>query len=165
MKRDRGFTLVELVVTLALVGLLALVAIPSYQLITTRMKEAELRLALRTLRSALDAYKEAADGGLIAKRTGESGYPPTLSVLVEGIDAQARNGPLSLVGDRPQRLVFLRQIPRDPFNTDPALPPEQTWRTRAYASPVNDPAPGADVFDVYSSSGRIALDGTAYHTW
>jgi general secretion pathway protein G len=85
--RTQGFTLIELVVTLALVGIVALTALPLYEVTMTRMRETELRAALRTLRNALDAYKAAADTNLVAKGALESGYPPSLDVLVAGVDA------------------------------------------------------------------------------
>ncbi|MFZ2652038.1 MAG: type II secretion system protein [Burkholderiaceae bacterium] len=161
----RGFTLIELVVTLALVGLVAVTSLPLYEVVNTRMKETELRQSLRTVRSALDAYKAAVDSGQIAKETGESGYPPTLEVLVQGVEVGVK-GATTLTGqEATQRLVFLRQIPRDPFHPDPAVPAPQTWRTRAYASSADSPRPGDDVFDVASSSNRVGLNGQPYSTW
>jgi general secretion pathway protein G len=161
----RGFTLVELVVTLALVGLLASMSLPLYEVVSTRLKESELRQALRAFRSALDAYKAAADSGQIAKGAGESGYPPSLDVLVQGVQAGVK-GATSLSGQAAaQRLVFLRQIPRDPFHADPSVPAALTWRTRAYASPPDSPQPGADVFDVTSTSTRVGLNGVPYSAW
>jgi general secretion pathway protein G len=159
----RGFTYIELVITLALIGLVSLLALPLYELTATRMKEAELRHALRVLRAGLDTYKAATDSGSLKREAGESGYPPTLEVLTQSLDLASKtdlNGSIAS-----QRLVILRQLPRDPFNTDPNLPPEQTWNTRAYASRPDDPQPGEDVFDVSSKSGAIALDGTPYANW
>ena len=155
--RTLGFTLIELVVALALVGLLALVSVPLYEVASTRMKEAELRGALRTIRSAIDAYKAAADSGAIAKGATESGYPPSLEVLVYGVDAQRDAAA--------RRLVFLRQLPRNPFHPDPATPPAQQWATRSYGSPPDDPQPGADVFDVASRSRRVGSNGVPYREW
>jgi general secretion pathway protein G len=159
----RGFTFIELVITVALVGLLSMFALPLYEMTTTRMKESELRQALRIIRVGIDAYKAATDAGTLARETGESGYPPSLEKLTE---------PLELLGKRDltgtiasQRMVILRQLPRDPFNTDPEMPAASTWNTRAYASRADDPQPGADVFDVSSKSSRNALDGTAYSSW
>lgn len=158
-----GFTLVELVITVALVGLMALMALPLYEVTTTRMKESELRHALRTIRQGLDAYKTAVDDGRLASDPGTSGYPPSLNLLTE---------PLELLGKRDlsgsqktQRMVILRQLPRDPFNIDADIPAAQTWRTRAYASRTDDPEPGEDVFDISSKSDRTALDGTSYSSW
>lgn len=160
-----GFTLVELVITLAIVGLIAMVALPLYEVTSTRFKEAELRQALRTIRSGLDAYKAAVDTGLLPHAAGESGYPPNLDILTQpldtvgGRDVSATNSPAS------QRLVILRQLPRDPFHGDKQVPAAQTWNTRAYASRSDDPQPGADVFDVSSTSARVGLDGTPYSSW
>ncbi len=88
-----GFTLIELLVTLALVGLVALVAVPLTEISSLRQKEFDLRLNLRTIRVALDAYKAGVDAGEIARETGASGYPPTLEVLVNGVDAVAKPAP------------------------------------------------------------------------
>jgi len=161
-----GFTLIELLITLALVGLLAVAALPLYEVSSTRSREAELRQALRTIRTGLDAYKSAVDTGLLPRVAGESGYPPSLETLTQVLEttykhdvgATDKNAP-------PERLVILRQLPRDPFFPDPLVPADQTWNTRAYASRADDPQPGADVFDVSSKSSRTALDGTTYSNW
>jgi general secretion pathway protein G len=198
----RGFTLIELVVTLALVGVMAMVAVPLYEVTAIRMKEMELRSALRQIRTALDAYKDAADSGKIQKDPSDSGYPPTLKVLVDGVDAQQNAGGLGSVSsmasttaklttpnngttgsstnngttsngtssnstssDGPSRLMFLRQIPRDPFTPDPSLPPEEQWDTRSYGSPPSDPQPGKDVYDVMSKSTTVGSNAIAYKDW
>ncbi len=164
MRRSRGFTLIELVVTLALVGLVAMVALPLAEVASTRSKEAELRHALRAVRTALDAYKAASDAGKIARDAGQSGYPPSLEKLVEGVElVQAPAVTASGVG--PHRLVFLRKVPRDPFFEGDTVPDAQTWALRSYDSPADDPQPGADVFDIRSTSARKAMDGTSYDTW
>jgi general secretion pathway protein G len=160
-----GFTLIELVITLAIVGLVAMVALPLYEVTATRLKEAELRQALRTIRSGLDAYKAATDSGALAKAAGESGYPTSLEVLTQVLELANRRDFGLNAGEAPQRIVILRQLPRDPFFPDTQVPAAQTWNTRAYASRADDPQPGADVFDVSSKSTRIALDGTTYNTW
>lgn len=171
MHRDRhpssalGFTLIELVVTLALVGLLASVALPLYEVTSTRLKESELRQALRTIRAALDAYKAASDTGQLPKAPGESGYPPSLDVLTQPLAVVNKRDLGASASAATQRIVFLRQLPRDPFFPDRLVPAAQTWNTRAYASRADDPQPGEDVFDVASKSARIALDGTAYRDW
>jgi general secretion pathway protein G len=180
--RARGFTLIELVVTLALVGVMAMVAVPLYEVTAIRMKEAELRTALRQIRTALDAYKDATDAGKIAKDPGDSGYPPSLKVLVEGVE-QAQTAQPAITGqnptnlnslspssltassDQPTRLMFLRQVPRDPFTPDPSVPPEEQWDTRSYGSPPSDPQPGKDVYDVMSKSTNIGSNGIAYKDW
>jgi len=160
-----GFTLVELMVTLALLGVLALAVLPLQEVVATRLREAELRSALRAIRGALDAYKAAADSGAIQVQTGESGYPPSLEALVKGVEINARNAVTAAGQSSVQRLVFLRRIPRDPFATDADIPDDQTWDTRAYGTTPDAPAPGADVFDVSSRSTRRGLDGRPYNTW
>jgi len=156
---QHGFTLIELLVSLAIVGLLAMVALPLTQVVQTRAKEAELRQGLRTIRQALDNYKAASDAGVIDKAVGASGYPPSLEVLVTGVPRSAA------FGFSAQPFVLLRRIPRDPFAEDPALGDAQTWNTRAYSSSAEAPQPGADVFDVSSKSSRQGLDGSAYRSW
>jgi general secretion pathway protein G len=160
-----GFTLIELVVTLALVGIVAMTALPAYEVIGTRMKESELRVALRTIRSALDAYKAAGDSGSIPRDTGTSGYPPSLQVLVDGVEIGARGG-VTLAGQATtERLIFLRRVPRDPFHPDRTLPAAATWRLRSHASPFDNPQPGDDVYDVLSFSDRVGLNGVRYSEW
>lgn len=160
---ERGFTFIELVITLALIGLMAMLALPLFEITATRMKESELRHALRVLRGALDTYKAATDNGSLKREPGASGYPPTLEVLTQPLDLAAKPDASGSLAS--QRMVILRQLPRDPFNNDLTLPPEQTWNTRAYASRADDPQPGDDVFDVSSKSSAVALDGTAYAKW
>lgn len=162
--RARGFTLIEMLVTMAIVGLLAMVGLPLYEVTTTRYKEAELRQALRTIRGGLDAYKAATDSGLLAKAAGESGYPPSLDMLTQVLDIAGKRD-FGLGTETSRRMVILRQLPRDPFFDDPQVPAAQTWNTRAYASRPDDTQPGTDVFDVSSKSGRVGLDGTAYSSW
>jgi general secretion pathway protein G len=153
----RGFTLIELLITVAMVATLASVALPLAELQMQRTKESELRLALRQIRDALDAYKRASDEGRILRSVDQSGYPPTLSALVEGVaDARSPAG---------ARIYFLRRVPRDPMHPDPAAPPQSTWRLRSYESPPDRPAPGKDVFDVFSASERLGLNSVAYREW
>ncbi len=159
----RGFTFIELVITLALVGLLSMFALPLYEMTATRMKESELRQALRTIRSGIDAYKAATESGRIAVEAGDSGYPPSLEELTEPLDLTGKRDFSGTIAS--QRLVILRQLPRDPFNTEPDTPAALTWNTRAYASRSDDPQPGPDVFDISSKSNRTALDGTPYSSW
>jgi general secretion pathway protein G len=157
--RKRGFTLVELLVTLALIGIAAAVALPFASLTHTRAKEAELRVALRTIRHALDEYKAAADAGLIDKPTGSSGYPRSLEDLVAGVPRSAAAGHTSTP------MVFLRRIPRDPFHPDVIAPAVHTWNVRAYGAGAKDYRAGADVFDISSKSDATALDGSKVEDW
>jgi general secretion pathway protein G len=152
-----GFTLIELVITVAIVALLATAALPMAELVVKRGKEQELRAALREIRSAIDTYKVAVDEGKIARKAEESGYPKSLELLVEGVPNQK--------SEKKQKLYFLRRIPRDPLATDPALAPAQTWGKRAYASPADEPAEGEDVFDVYSRSADKGMNGVPYREW
>jgi general secretion pathway protein G len=153
----RGFTLIELVITLAIIGLLTTAAMPLAQLVAKRQKEVELRIALRDIRTALDAYRTAAQSGHIKQELGATGYPPELKSLYEGVEDQA--------SEKKINLYFLRRIPRDPFFPDAAVPAQETWGLRSYQSPPDDPQPGDDVFDVYSLASGRGLNGVPYHDW
>ena len=157
-RSSRGFTIIELVVTVAIVALLATAVIPSAQLVYQREREAELRDSLRTIRTAIDAYRKAVDQGHIKKEIDKSGYPPDLQTLVDGVDdaRSAKEG---------TRLYFLRRVPRDPFWPDPTAAAADTWGLRSYASSADDPQPGDDVFDVYSRSSLTGLNGVPYREW
>ena len=146
----KGFTLLELVIVVAIVALLASVAAPLAELGYQRGKEQELRVALREIREAIDAHKRAADDGRIERKADASGYPPSLATLVEGV---ARK-------DKPEesRIYFLRRIPKDPLGGE-------EWGLRSFASPASDPQPGKDVYDVYSRSDDIGLNKVLYREW
>ena len=155
-RAGRGFTLIELLISVAIVALLASGAMTFVDLATKRSQEQELRVALRQIREGIDAYKAAADARRIAKAVDESGFPPTLAALTEGvIDVGSAKG---------AKLYFLRRLPRDPL-ADPALPAAETWGLRSYASPSDDPQPGRDVYDVYSLSPRAGIGGRPYREW
>ncbi len=153
----RGFTLIEMLAAVAIVALLAGAAAPLFEVSARRVKEAELRSALRTLREGIDAYKQAVDEGRIERRADESGYPRSLEVLASGVE-DARD-------PQKRKIYFLRRIPRDPFATDAALPAAATWGQRSYASPPMAPTAGDDIFDVYSLSARVGLNGVPYREW
>lgn len=153
----RGFMLIELIVTVAIVAVIAMLAAPVSELAVKRGKEQELSAALRQLREALDAYKLAADEGRIPKEAGGNGYPKSLELLASGVnDLRAPQGG--------RKLYFLRRIPRDPM-ADPELLPAATWGRRSYASSPEAPKDGADVFDVYSLSKDTGLNGVPYREW
>nr|WP_236943657.1 type II secretion system protein [Jeongeupia sp. USM3] len=149
--------MVELLVTLGIMGVLVLVAVPMAQVAVQRDKERQLRQALSQIRDALDAYKRASDQGRILVTIGESGYPKTLDELVEGVPDQR--------SPSKQNMYFLRSLPRDPMNPDATAKPSETWGVRSYLSPPDDPSEGADVFDVYSTSEKVGLDGVPYREW
>lgn len=156
--RLRGFTLVELLVTVAILGLLAGLAIPSIEIVVKRNKEQELKSALREIRSAIDEYKKNVDSGLIESKVGDSGYPPNLEILYKGI--LDKTDP-----DKQKKIYLLRRLPRDPFFPDQSANPSDTWGKRSYESSYDKPAEGKDVFDVYSLSKDVGINGISYEQW
>jgi general secretion pathway protein G len=152
----RGFTLIELVTTVAIVAILASSALPLTRIAAQRAKEQDLRLALRELRGAIDRYKQAADDHRIDKKSDASGYPPDLDALVAGVEDIKQP-------DKP-RIYFLRRLPRDPFAPED-IKAADTWNKRSYDSPPEDPRGGKDVFDVFSKSDGVGLNGIPYRQW
>ena len=149
--RQTGMTLLELVVACAILLILSSAAIPVARTTVKRQKEAELRRALREMRTAIDRYKDAADRNLFRVEVGTEGYPPDLETLVKGVQI----GPS---GER--RLRFLRKIPMDPMTG------RAEWGLRAIQDdPDSTGWGGKNVFDVYSRSTGTALDGTRYSDW
>ncbi|MBP8901731.1 MAG: type II secretion system protein [Thiobacillaceae bacterium] len=157
MRRGAGFTLIELVVAVAIVGVLAMMAVPLMEITSQRQKETELRLALRQIRTAIDAYRQAVLDKKIEAAADASGYPPDLDSLANGVTDMTRPDG--------GKLYFLRRLPRDPFHGDDGAPAAETWGKRAYASPPEEPEEGKDVFDVYSLSEKKGLNGVPYRDW
>jgi general secretion pathway protein G len=153
----RGFTLIELLITLAIVAVLATIVVPSAQVTLQRQREQELRLALREIRGAIDAYRQAVTEGHVLRKVDQTGYPKSLAQLVEGVE-DASN-------PKHAKMYFLRRVPRDPFCRSSTLSNEECWGLRSYASEPNDPQPGDDIYDVYSLSTGIGLNGQPYRNW
>jgi general secretion pathway protein G len=157
MNKARGFTLVELMITVAIVGVLVSMAVPVKETIVQREKERVLRANLREIRSALDAYKKAVDEGKIKTDLGETGYPKSLDDLVRGVE--------NISSPDHKKIYFLRRLPSDPMNADATLSPAASWGKRSYASSPEEPREGADVFDVYSTAKTRGINGIAYQDW
>ena len=145
---ERGLTLVELIVTVAILTILATAAVPLARFQVKREKERELRYDLWSMRDAIDKYKDAADRGAMQIKLESQGYPPDLETLVNGVEVQGK------------KLKFLRKIPVDPMTG------QADWGMRSMQDdPDSDSWGGQSVFDVYSKSDGTALDGTKYSTW
>lgn len=146
-----GLTLLELIVTMAILSILATCILPLSQVTRKRSREIELRQDLRIIRQAIDEYKRDVDEGKIPKQLMDSGYPPSLEILVKGVEVP---GPV------PVKKRFLRRIPRDPVTED------GEWGLRSYSDDFESQIwGGQDVYDVYSKSDEVALDGTPYNQW
>lgn len=156
-RHQAGFTLMELLITVAIVGILAGMAVPMVELSVKRSQEQELRAELRRIRDAIDAYKRAVDDGRIAAAASESGYPKSLNVLVDGVE--------NVKDPKKGKLYFLRRLPRDPLARNAAADAADTWGKRSFASPPDDPQPGEDVFDVHSLARGVGLNGVPYREW
>lgn len=147
-KREAGLTLVELIVTVAILAILATAAVPVARFQVKRTKERELRYDLWQMRSAIDAYKDAADRGAFQIKMDSFGYPPDLQTLVKGVDVKGK------------KVRFLRKIPVDPMTNS------TDWGLRSMQDdPNSDSWGGQNVFDVYSKSNGTALNGTKYKDW
>jgi general secretion pathway protein G len=146
----KGFTLIEMLIAAAIVALLATVALPLAEVTVQRNKEQDLRRSLREVRGAIDAYKRATDEGRIEKKVDRSGYPPSLTVLVEGVK--------DVRSPKDDKMFFLRRLPRDPLTG-------QQWGLRSYASAADSPQAGEDVYDVFTRSSSVGLNGVPYKEW
>ena len=147
-RRERGLTLVELIVTIAILSVLASAALPVARFEYKRQKERELRQDLWMMRDAIDKYKDAADRGAFQIKLDSQGYPPDLDTLLNGVEVQGK------------KLKFLRKIPVDPMTG------KADWGERSMQDdPDSDSWGGQNVFDVYSKADGTALDGTKYKTW
>ncbi|HEU5341782.1 type II secretion system protein [Edaphobacter sp.] len=145
---ERGLTLVELIITVAIVAILATAVLPIARFQVKRQKERELRRDLWEMRDAIDRYKDAADKGAFQVKADSLGYPPDLQTLVDGVDIQDK------------KVKFLRRIPIDPMTGD------TDWGLRSNQDDADtDTWGGQNVFDVHSKSTGTALDGTKYSTW
>ena len=147
-RSEHGLTLVELIVTVAILSILASAAIPIARFKVKREKERELRRDLWEMRDAIDHYKDAADKGAIQTKVDSQNYPPDLETLVNGVDIQGK------------KVKFLRRIPVDPMTG------KAEWGLHSMQDdPTSDSYGGQSVFDVYSKSQETALDGTKYSDW
>jgi len=147
----RGFTLIELIVSIFIISILVGLALPLAKNSIKREKEFELRAALREIRTAIDKYKDASDRGFIQLKVDTDGYPETLQVLVDGVQ---------MVGQVDKKLKFLRKVPVDPMTN------KTEWGLRSYQDdPKSTSWGGQDVFDVYTKSEGTAFDGTKYKEW
>jgi general secretion pathway protein G len=167
-QRKKGFTLVEMLVTLTILAILAAAIMPIAKTAIKREKEIDLRRNLRIIREALDAYKKLADEKMIEVEEEQEGYPPDLETLVKGVEVkadQAQSQPLlgqpPAKSDSEKKIVkFLRRIPRDPMTGS------IEWGLRSYQDePDADDWGGENVYDVYTKSPGTALDGTKYKDW
>lgn len=155
-RNEEGLTLIELVIALAILSVLAMLVLPMTEMTVKRTKEIELRRSLREIRTAIDAYKADHDRAVKEKKitaaVGESGFPEELETLLEGNDW---GGMLEF------KRRYLRRIPKDPFDRY-----DQGWGLRSYEDDADSTVWGGDnVYDIYSQSDGIALDGSYYRDW
>ena len=144
---QHGFTLIELIVATAILSILVGAAFPLVKITIYREREHELREDLWMIRDAIDRYKDAADRGAFVPKLGSDGYPPDLDTLVTGVDVAGK------------KVKFLRRIPLDPMT-------KQEWGMRSTQDDKDsDSWGGQSVFDVYTKSDQVALDGTKYKDW
>lgn len=150
-RSQAGFTLAELVMVAAVLVALSAVTLPVAKFTAKRSKEADLRLALREMRSAIDEYKRYSDAGMIPVDLGTQGYPKNLEVLVKGVD---------LVGQVDKKMKFLRRLPIDPMTG------KDEWGLRSFQDDSTATSwGGEDVYDVYSLSQGVGLNKVPYRKW
>ncbi len=151
VNNDYGFTLIEMIATVAIISILASGVMPLSQVVYKRTNELELKNNLRIIRTALDEYKKLVDEGLITVSAESSGYPESLEILMTGVDLKTATG---------EKKKFLRRIPKDPMTDD------GEWGLRAYGDDSDSYIwGGKDVYDVYSQSDKQAIDGSNYNEW
>jgi len=149
--KHRGFTLIELMMSVMIISILVGLAVPLARNSIKREREIELRAALREMRTAIDKYKDASDRGFIMVKVDTEGYPEKLQDLVDGVQ---------MVGAVDKKLKFLRRIPKDPMTNS------TEWGQRSYQDdPKATSWGGQDVFDVYTKSEGTAFDGSKYREW
>lgn len=160
-ERRKGFTLLEMVVTVSILALLTTVALPVIETSVKREKEIELRQNLRIIREAIDAHKKLSDQQQIKVDPDSYGYPPDLETLVEGVEIEQEVTEESGKKTVKKVLVrFLRKIPRDPMTNS------YDWGLRSYQDePDSDTWGEENVYDIYTKSQATALDGTKYRDW
>ena len=156
--RTRGITFIELLVVIAIVGILASAVMPLSRMTVKRMKETELRSALRNLRTAIDAFnRDCREKKITTDYCTRDGYPETLEVLLE---------PVRLSGSVEKTKKSLRRIPRDPMTPVDTPDRKNNWGLRSYSDmPDSTQWGGENVYDVYSKSDEASLDGTKYSSW
>lgn len=150
--RQRGLTLIELVVSFTIMLTLSAMAVPLARVKVRTRREFELKWALRDMRQAIDKYKDACDLGTFgAIKQGTFCYPEKLDILVEGVKTQAADG---------KKMKFLRSIPEDPFTNS------KEWGFRSMQDDIKSETwSGDNVFNVYSKTRDRDRDGKPYSEW
>jgi general secretion pathway protein G len=155
--RRKGFTLIEMLVTMTILAILAAAVIPLAKTAIKREREIDLRRNLRIIREAIDAYKKLADEKKIEVEDESEGYPPDLETLVKGVELIGQQE-----GDKTEKKIvkFLRRIPIDPMTNS------YEWGLRSYQDAPDSESWGREnVYDVYTKSQATALDGSKYKDW
>jgi general secretion pathway protein G len=149
--RRRGVTLIELLVAVAVLGILAGVALPLAQVTAIRTRELDLRRSLRSIRQGIDQFKLEYDKARTNVRDAQEAFKKKVSVDRSGY-------PLTL--DEMVETKILRRVPHDPMTAD------GKWVARSFSdNPESSLSDAKDVYDIRSASKAVALDGTKYDTW